>query len=45
MNILETKNLKKHYDGVAAIDGLSIYVEKGRILSVIGPTGRGKRRS
>jgi ABC-type branched-subunit amino acid transport system ATPase component len=42
MNILETKNLKKHYDGVAAIDGLSIYVEKGKILSVIGPNGSGK---
>lgn len=42
MNILETKNLKKHYDGVAAIDGLSIGIEKGKVTSVIGPNGSGK---
>jgi ABC-type branched-subunit amino acid transport system ATPase component len=42
MNILETKNLAKHYDGVAAIDGLSINIEKGKVTSVIGPNGSGK---
>jgi branched-chain amino acid transport system ATP-binding protein len=41
-NILETKNLVKHYDGVAAIDGLSVYIEKGKVTSVIGPNGSGK---
>ena len=42
MNILETKNLKKYFAGVAAIDGLSISIEKGKITSVIGPNGSGK---
>jgi branched-chain amino acid transport system ATP-binding protein len=41
-NILETKNLIKHYDGVAAIDGLSFVFERGKITSVIGPNGSGK---
>jgi branched-chain amino acid transport system ATP-binding protein len=42
MFILETKNLKKHYDGIAAIDGFSVGIEKGKITSVIGPNGSGK---
>ena len=42
MNILETKNLSKHFDGVAAVDDLSIVIERGKITSVIGPNGSGK---
>ena len=42
MPILETKNLTKRYEGIAAIDGLSIAFEKGKITSIIGPNGSGK---
>jgi ABC-type branched-subunit amino acid transport system ATPase component len=42
MTILETKNLSKHFDGVAAVDDLSLAIEKGMITSVIGPNGSGK---
>jgi len=42
MSILETKKLSKHFDGVAAVDDLSIEIEKGKITSVIGPNGSGK---
>ncbi len=42
MNILETKNLDKHFGGVAAVDRLSISVEKGKITSIVGPNGSGK---
>ncbi|MES2213377.1 MAG: ABC transporter ATP-binding protein [Patescibacteria group bacterium] len=42
MNILETKKISKHFDGVHAVDGLSIGFEKGKITGLIGPNGSGK---
>lgn len=42
MTILETKNLIKRFEGVHAVDGLSIKIEKGKITGVIGPNGSGK---
>ena len=42
MKILETKNLTKRFDGVHAVDRLSIGIEKGEIAGIIGPNGSGK---
>lgn len=42
MNILETKKITKHFDGVFAVDGLSVGFEKGKITGLIGPNGSGK---
>ena len=42
MSILQTKHLYKHFDGVKAVDRLSLSFEKGKITSVIGPNGSGK---
>lgn len=42
MNILETKNLTKEFDGIRAVNDLSISIEQGRITSLIGPNGSGK---
>ncbi len=42
MKILETHSLEKHFDGVHAVDHLSIGFEAGKITSVIGPNGSGK---
>ena len=42
MSILETKNLDKHFGGVAAVDRLSISIEKGKITGIVGPNGSGK---
>ena len=42
MSILQTHRLYKHFDGVKAVDHLSLSFEKGKITSVIGPNGSGK---
>ncbi len=41
-SILETKNIKKSFGGVTAINDLSLRVEKGTIFGIIGPNGSGK---
>ncbi len=42
MNALETRKITKHFDGVYAVDGLSVAFEKGKITGLIGPNGSGK---
>jgi branched-chain amino acid transport system ATP-binding protein len=40
--LLQSKDLTKSFGGVTAIDGLSLTVEEGKILGLIGPNGSGK---
>ncbi len=42
MNAIETRHLSKHFDGVQAVNGLSIKIEKGKVTGLIGPNGSGK---
>jgi polar amino acid transport system ATP-binding protein len=36
------QNLKKHFTGVEALDGVSLTVKKGQVIVIIGPSGSGK---
>jgi branched-chain amino acid transport system permease protein len=39
---LTIKDLHKHFDGVKALQGCSLFVKAGRIHALIGPNGSGK---
>lgn len=40
--ILEIKEISKHFGGLAALSGLNLEIESGKILGLIGPNGAGK---
>lgn len=42
MSLLEMKNIKKSFDGQVVLKDISLSVEKGEILGIIGPSGSGK---
>lgn len=42
MNILELKDVTKKYGGFTAVDGVSLEIEQGKVLSLLGPSGCGK---
>ncbi|MBQ8029719.1 MAG: ABC transporter ATP-binding protein [Clostridia bacterium] len=42
MKYLETKNITKSFDGKEIIRDISIYLEKGEIVSLLGVSGSGK---
>jgi polar amino acid transport system ATP-binding protein len=41
-NIITVKNLHKHFGDVRALNGISLTVERGKVVVVIGPSGSGK---
>ncbi len=42
MYLLEMNHIKKEFDGVGVIHDISLAVQEGEILSIIGPSGSGK---
>ena len=45
MTVLQTQNLSKHYNGLTAVDDLTLEVCKGEIFGLLGPNGAGKTTS
>jgi|Deesub1362A_J573_1020465.scaffolds.fasta_scaffold15299_2 branched-chain amino acid transport system ATP-binding protein len=41
-NLLKTEELKKYFGEVHAVDGVSLTLQAGELLSVVGPNGSGK---
>lgn len=41
-DIIVIKDLHKHFDHVKALNGVSLTVERGKVIVVIGPSGSGK---
>lgn len=42
MSLLEIKNLRKSFGGTEVLKDISLKVEKGEVLGIIGPSGSGK---
>ena len=42
MSLLEIKNLKKSFGDNVVLKDISLNVEKGEVLAIIGPSGSGK---
>ncbi len=41
-HIIIVKNLVKHFDKVEALNGVSMNVDRGKVIVIIGPSGSGK---
>lgn len=42
MNILEAKNISKHYDKLKVLDQVSLTITSGTFNTIVGPSGAGK---
>src|SRR5437667_12581896 len=42
MSILKLENVTKSFDGIRAVEGVSLGFNKGKITALIGPNGAGK---
>jgi len=43
-SLVSARNVSKRFGDVRAVDDVSFDIEKGKILGLIGPTARARRR-
>jgi len=41
-DMVVVQDLKKHFSGIEALDGVSMTVKKGQVIVILGPSGSGK---
>ncbi|MBA4383725.1 MAG: glutamine ABC transporter ATP-binding protein [Anaerolinea sp.] len=41
-DMVVVQDLKKHFSGIEALDGVSLTVKKGQVIVILGPSGSGK---
>ena len=42
MSVLEMKDIQKSFDGLEVVKGISLNVDEGEVVAIIGPSGSGK---
>jgi ABC-2 type transport system ATP-binding protein len=42
MNAVQTLKLTKQVDGLVAVDGIDLEIQRGELFSLLGPNGAGK---
>ena len=42
MSLISVSHLKKSFNGVAVLKDVNAEIEKGEVISIIGPSGTGK---
>ena len=42
MSLLRINNLQKSFDGIEVLKDISLHVDKGQVVAIIGPSGSGK---
>jgi len=42
INVLSLQDVTKHFDGVVAVDDLSLKIPEGSMYGLLGPKGAGK---
>ena len=40
--MITCSNIKKQYDGLQVLKGVSLTIEKGELVCIVGPSGAGK---
>ncbi len=40
--VLELRDVKRHFGGIRAVDGVTLTIERGTVTALIGPNGAGK---